>query len=696
MPSPPPSPGTRSAHSRTSLPGHSPPRRGSDAIAAPGRSQVRSVGPRSLSPPQRRSSDAPARLRDAPGTGPRASPRQVYGTPPRSPLPRALQTASPASLHTSPIRGSPRAVGSSGAPQVRSRELFLDPVATGAESPPASTASAARKNIVLGSPSAGAAVGAAVVCLRSRLELGVDEYFRTRRAAMEDAGQGIFQQAQEWVFDNAAADQLEAMLDTGASSALHGIFQRSHRKVDWGQWKAVGETMLTPDGEELAVSFGENMRRLYFNVGRCFLDSASYGAAPRPVLAGRVQTEKAFQRNPVQWRFTALPPRWSIAKAQLAEFIGTDDDYIQILSNTNAAINAVLKSLPWRLGDRVLIFSTDDDATALACDWLRREHGVETFVLRLEPPMTDAEVVTALEKMLAYMKVHGGLPVFVSFCHVSPKAAWVMPAKALVAACHKHAVSVLIDGSLSVGQLDFTTRDINADWYVGGTHAWCYSCAGAAFLVTKPWKHDTTFPQTVSYFDGKGYDTEFSYYGLQDWSAWLSVVDGLDFVYNVCGGWSKVRQYSQWQADNIAGWCVSIWRSAGLRGPRWLQEWPKPLQGEGRYGQMPIIPLPWSSEADATVEEAERVTAALMLEDVTARVLVVPVRSPVDGRVHDTLGIRCACQIFTCKDDWTHMAKKVADLRAKYHLADLPEAVKAFLPFAAGSEIGGSSRPLGW
>eukprot|EP01065_Artemidia_motanka_P004526 TRINITY_DN1213_c0_g3_i2.p1 TRINITY_DN1213_c0_g3~~TRINITY_DN1213_c0_g3_i2.p1 ORF type:complete len:558 (+),score=201.75 TRINITY_DN1213_c0_g3_i2:66-1739(+) len=520
------------------------------------------------------------------------------------------------------------------------------------------------------------------------------EYHCSRRAAMlqmETTGSRIA----GILFDNALADGLESVASTGASQVMSGMVQKAQQKIDWGgKYKKIGGVM--PDvktGEELTVEFGDSMRRTYFKLDKGFLNSASYGATPIPVLEGRRAQEDAFQTNPVYWRFTTLPPKWSQAKARLARMMGTDDDYIQIMPNANAATNTILKSLPWELGDRILLFSVEYDATLLACDWLGREYGVESVELELVPPMSDDEVVRAVKaKLDAMEKEPGGLPKIANFCHVTSKTAWIFPAKEIVKVCHKKGVSVIVDGAQAAGHLDFTVRDIDADWYVGTVHKWMYSCPGVAFLVAKPQKQATTFPQTVSYFDGQGFDKEFSYYGLQDWSTWLSLIDGLDFVENVCCGWKSVRKYCQTQADAVGRVCHEVWSEKGLRGPSWLADWPAPLQGSGRYGHMPIIPLPWHSSDDATNADAQSVMGSLMFEGVTAFTLVIPVRGS-DGKVHMTLGLRCACQIYTCEDDWRNMAAKVADFKGSYGKGEvLGDGLKALMPFLKGSESESGGR----
>lgn len=223
---------------------------------------------------------------------------------------------------------------------------------------------------------------------------------------------------------------------------------------------------------------------------------------------------------------------------------------------------------------------------------------------------------------------------------------------------------MIVDGAQAAGQLKgLSVRNVAADWYVGTAHKWMYSCPGVGFLVTQPHKHQCTFPLTVSYNDGAGYESEFAYYGLQDWSIWLSAIDGLDFVDKVCGGWDAVFSYRSAQVQCVIDVFRAEW--SHLSGPTWLSDWHLPVQGEGRYGSMPLMPLPWTSSENAIAKDAAKVMGYLLSSRITAFVLVVPVRG-LDGQSHSTLCIRCSCQIYTHEGDWRRLAKRIAELRGEY------------------------------
>eukprot|EP01060_Flectonema_neradi_P029788 TRINITY_DN419_c3_g1_i3.p1 TRINITY_DN419_c3_g1~~TRINITY_DN419_c3_g1_i3.p1 ORF type:complete len:587 (+),score=110.28 TRINITY_DN419_c3_g1_i3:86-1762(+) len=478
-------------------------------------------------------------------------------------------------------------------------------------------------------------------------------YHADQRVAMED----IIDTATEKIFDaihgNSMLNYGEAKVKQVFYDATGDTIGALESNVAWGtRWKKLGKTMPCTrlQNQELEVKFGKNMRLLYFDLDEGFLNAASYGATPKPVMEARAQWDLANQKNPVMWRFKALPIRLRQAEQRLAEVIGSDPSDTKIVINANYATSVVLKSLPWEVGDRMLIFSCDYDATKNATEWLKREKGVEI----LEVPMdltklrTDDNIIKAVRDYLEKLKRHDPpLPKLANFCHVTSKTAWIFPAKRLCELFHSYGISVMIDGAQAAGHLDINVAQIGADWYLGTVHKWLYSCQGVAFIVTQPHKHKCTHPLTVSYFDGSGYLKEFSYYGLQDFSTWCATIDALDFINNVCGGMNVIRQYCRDQAQKCVALLSEAWGT-------------KPLQGSVEYyGNMPIMPLPNGGGADGFT--AGKVMGYLMTRhNITAFLLVTDILDV------PTLCVRCSCQIYTDMEDWTRLARAVNQLGGNY------------------------------
>eukprot|EP00755_Sulcionema_specki_P024243 Sspe_Gene.14769::Locus_5122_Transcript_2_2_Confidence_0.400_Length_1536::g.14769::m.14769 len=174
------------------------------------------------------------------------------------------------------------------------------------------------------------------------------------RARLRHAMGDIVDTVREKVFDtlhncsllSAGEANVKAFLWDKAADTFH---ENSESKLNWGRdWPPVGGHMRDQrTGKMVEVRFGSTMRRLYFHLESGFLNGASYGATPRPVLEGQIQWDAVVQRNPVAWRFKALPLRLRQAEVRLANLLGCDPDDLKLVCNANAATSSILKSLPW-------------------------------------------------------------------------------------------------------------------------------------------------------------------------------------------------------------------------------------------------------------------------------------------------------------------------------------------------------------
>eukprot|EP01006_Ploeotia_vitrea_P030285 TRINITY_DN62743_c0_g1_i1.p1 TRINITY_DN62743_c0_g1~~TRINITY_DN62743_c0_g1_i1.p1 ORF type:complete len:616 (+),score=50.64 TRINITY_DN62743_c0_g1_i1:61-1908(+) len=394
------------------------------------------------------------------------------------------------------------------------------------------------------------------------------------------------------------------------------------------------------------VEFGQEMKDVHFKLdeNRLFLNAASYGATPKVVCEARRQWEEIVQSDPVVFQLQYLIPLLKQCVQQLSKLIHSDPNNTVLLVNANAATSTVLKSLPWRAGDSILTFSVDYDATKLAMEHLNDTCGVEILEIPLKLPMTDDEILQAVED---FIKTLDSTPLLANFCHVTSKTAWLFPAKRLVSLFHKYHIPVMVDGAQAAGQHPINVSEINADYYLGTVHKWMYTPQGVAFLVTAPHKQETVFPLTVSYHLGKGYQEEFAYTGVQDFTSWIAMLQAFQFVEHVCGGWTKVRTY----CHELAHQAVELLE----------QEWgTKCIQDKEHRGALPIMPLPQGENAPQGAEvkvmayllvEIDHITAFCLMEDFGG----VP-----------TLCVRLTCQIFNSLEDYKKLAVAINNMKGAY------------------------------
>ncbi|KAJ9437477.1 putative L-cysteine desulfhydrase 1 [Diplonema papillatum] len=459
------------------------------------------------------------------------------------------------------------------------------------------------------------------------LERKMRVYREKQRKSMVDIVDTRVEKIIDVFHSNKFFNRVEAKLKEGIYDTTGDNIGAYESNIDWAR-------------DYPPLPFGDSIRRSYFYLPKNYLCGSILGSAPKPVEEARKHWDTANQQNPVTWRFMMLPLRLRQAEQRLAGYIGADPSDVKIVLNELYGVSAVLKSLPWKEGDKVITFTTEREEVKSALAWLRRGYGVDVVEVNPRLPATDEDIVAAAVETLEILKAHASLPVLAVFAHVAQESAWVFPAKKLAALFHKYSVSVLIDGTQAVGHIDVNIADVAADWYVGAAHNWLYTHPGVGFIVTKPLKYACTHPLTVSYHDEGGYGKEFSYYGLQDFSTWCTVIDAFDFVEKVCGGPKKIRKYCTDQADRAVEILTGAWNTQVFQADK---------HGKTHYGSMPIVPVPSGKGADD--DFMREIVASLSQADIYATVGFVEIdRAP-------TLCVKLSCRVTNCEDDWRVLAQ---------------------------------------
>ena len=98
-----------------------------------------------------------------------------------------------------------------------------------------------------------------------------------------------------------------------------------------------------------------------------FLNHGSFGACPRPVFAEYQRWQRELETQPVHFMLRRLPDLLKNARERLATFVNAEPDNLIFATNATSALNLVIRSLDWRLGDEIL--SSDQEYGALLRTW---------------------------------------------------------------------------------------------------------------------------------------------------------------------------------------------------------------------------------------------------------------------------------------------------------------------------------------
>ena len=338
-----------------------------------------------------------------------------------------------------------------------------------------------------------------------------------------------------------------------------------------------------------------------------------------------------------------LPGLVREAAGVLADFVGAAPERTVLLENATSGMNAVLRSLRFAPGDRIVTTDHVYGAVRNTLRFVAGRTGAEVVEAPVPMPLRAAgDVADALERAL------DDRTRLVVVDHIASPSALVFPVADVVRRCHARGIPVLVDGAHAPGHVDLDVDAIGADWYVGNAHKWLCAPKGAAFLCAAERAADI-HPTTISHAYGQGLAAEFGKIGTRDPSAWLCIPDAIDFHRRLGGRALRERN-------------AALARSAGATLAADLGS--EPGGPVASFGAMVTVRLPCHMEA--TWENAGRIRDRLW-HDHRVETLVAAVAGHLWLRL----------SVFAYNDE--------ADL------AGLPEALRAALA-AEGGAAGASAK----
>ncbi len=349
------------------------------------------------------------------------------------------------------------------------------------------------------------------------------------------------------------------------------------------------------------TEYGRALRHLWaLDDDMVFLNHGAYGATPRELLEAQDNWRKRMEAQPVRFFMDDLPDLVREAAGTLANFVGAAPERTVLLENSTSGINAVLRSLTFAPGDRIVTTNHVYNAVRNTLRFAAERGGATVVEAQVPIPLSDgAEVTGAIEAAL------DDRTRLVVIDHIASPSALRFPVRDIVRLCRSRNIPVLVDGAHAPGNIDLAVDEIGADWYVGNGHKWLCAPKGLAFLTAGVGAAEV-HPTTISHAYGRGFTAEFGKIGTRDPSAWLCAAAAIDFHHRL-GGQALRRRNAMLAAT--AGGTLAGELGTVLGGPT---EW---------FGAMVSMQLPGG--LPATPENAAQIRARLW-HDHRVEALVVP------------------------------------------------------------------------
>lgn len=254
-----------------------------------------------------------------------------------------------------------------------------------------------------------------------------------------------------------------------------------------------------------------------------FLNHGSFGACPQPVLDAQSEWRRKLETQPVRFLIRELEANLAVARADVAEFVGASPADLVFVRNATAGVNAVLSSLTFRPGDRILTTDHRYEAVGNTLEHAARRAGAILDVVEIPFPLDDAGRVT--QRLLDAITDNTRLLVL---DHITSMTALVMPVAEIAAAARARGCIVLIDGAHAPGHIPLSLSELGADFWVGNLHKWPCAPKGSAVLWAAPEHHEMLHPAVISLRYGEGLHREFDWCGTDDPTPWLASTAALE------------------------------------------------------------------------------------------------------------------------------------------------------------------------
>ena len=379
--------------------------------------------------------------------------------------------------------------------------------------------------------------------------------------------------------------------------------------------------------------FGHNLRSLWsLDPAIHFLNHGSYGANPRFVQAAQLHWREELEREPVRFMSDILPGALQTAGARLARFVGASPSRLALVENATAGANAVLRSMRWKAGDRIVLANHAYPAVKNTARFLAERHSLQVVEAQVPWPLADA--ATLIDAYAG--AIEGGARIAI-IDHIFSPLAVITPLDAIVRLCREQGVLVLVDGAHAPGLLPLSLDalgDMGVDWYVGNCHKWLCAPKGCGFIVATPEGQRDLHPAVISNYFGEGYEKEFAWTGTVDPSARLAISAALQFIDAL--GVERYRRALHEQARDAAALLARAWGVV-------------PGAPSEMFAGMVTLPLP--VDAPGSKESVAHWRMKLLQE----HQIEVPIHA-----IGDRLWVRISAQVYNELSDYEALARVFA------------------------------------
>ncbi|MBC7897823.1 MAG: aminotransferase class V-fold PLP-dependent enzyme [Cytophagaceae bacterium] len=214
-----------------------------------------------------------------------------------------------------------------------------------------------------------------------------------------------------------------------------------------------------------------------FAPGLVYLQTASMGPVPRPVMEKVMEWWKELELNPTFYGYGPHEKAMEDARANAAQFIGCAAEELVLTRSTTDGMNWVAQGLDLARGDRVVTSDQEHPGGMSGWKHVARRHGVGLDIVKILPSTHDAGRIVDDFKRAITPRTR------VLMCsHVLSSTGLRMPVAELSALARSRDCLMVVDGAQAAGGIAVDVKALDCHAYVMPGHKWLLGPKGTGLL----------------------------------------------------------------------------------------------------------------------------------------------------------------------------------------------------------------------
>ncbi|MEO9869737.1 aminotransferase class V-fold PLP-dependent enzyme [Ekhidna sp.] len=228
--------------------------------------------------------------------------------------------------------------------------------------------------------------------------------------------------------------------------------------------------------------FWKKFRKEFYDVPKDFvnLENGYFGVQPIPVFDAYLKNVEKLNINSSRYLRTQYGKDFRGIVSSLSDFAGIEPDEALITRNATEALNIAIQGLNWEKGDEVIL--SDQDYYSMIETFEMLEKQKEIRIKRIQIPIlpsNDSEIISSYQEAVTTRTK------CILLTHMIHLTGQIMPVKKIADAFRPKGIDVIVDAAHSFAQLDFSLKDLGADFVGVNLHKWFGNPLGAGLLYVK-------------------------------------------------------------------------------------------------------------------------------------------------------------------------------------------------------------------